>query len=71
MATLTPERADARVVELRRGMELDGMENPAGELFADGYTEHEITMSRTGSTGPFTEVTLWNNEGCYPECCRI
>ena len=68
MATLTPERADARVVQLRRGMEIDGMENPAGELFADGYTEHEITMTGTAQTGPNTNFSVWDGQDCM-ECC--
>jgi hypothetical protein len=47
MTTLAPERPDELVTSLRRGMDLDDLANPAGGLFADGYTEHEITM--TGS----------------------
>jgi hypothetical protein len=47
MTTLAPAPAREQVVDLRRGRDLDGLDNPAGPLFADSYREHEITM--TGS----------------------
>ena len=51
MVTLAPERPDELVTKLRRGVDLDDLANPAGALFADGYTEHEITMT----SGMFTQ----------------
>jgi hypothetical protein len=45
MTTMTPERTDQLVADLRRGLDIDGVENPAGGLFADAYTEHEISMT--------------------------
>jgi hypothetical protein len=47
MSTLAPERTESTLIDLRRGIDLDGLDNPAGPLFADSYREHEITM--TGS----------------------
>ncbi len=70
MTTLAPERADALVVELRRGMDLDGLKNPAGGLFADGYTEHEITMTGNGETGPDTNFSAWDTQFCL-NCCPM
>jgi hypothetical protein len=71
MAVMAPERASELVVELRRGLDLDGTQNPAGPLFADGYREFEITMTGGGGhTGPHTNFSAWDTQFGV-ECCPM
>ncbi len=74
MATMTPERTDQLVIDLRRGLDLDGLENPAGGLFTGDYTPHEISM--TGGGGEFTvnyDTNIsYQDYNCPPAyCCMI
>jgi hypothetical protein len=67
MATLAPERVEEQVISLRRGLDLDGFDNPAGSLFTDSYREHEITMTGT----PFTDDTATTNDSVYDWNCQV
>jgi hypothetical protein len=73
MPTLAPEHVDQQLVDLRRGLDLDGWENPAGTLFAHTFREHEITM--TGDTytiNPATNVFSAIYEECpLQPCCMM
>jgi hypothetical protein len=64
VSVLAPERTvDDIVAGWRRDPDADGPVNPAGPLFADQYTEFEITM--TGGGDP---VHTWEIFSCYYEC---
>ncbi len=62
MSVLAPERTAADVAAGWR-RDADGPDNPAGPLFADQYTEFEITMTGSGDT-----LNTWEILSCYYEC---
>jgi hypothetical protein len=66
MSTVALKHVDA----LRRGVDVDGVENPAGPLFADGYREYEITLTGPVHTGPETNLSWWEGEMCQA-CCWL
>jgi hypothetical protein len=73
MPVLTPERAEEVAAGWRLGIDENGLESPAGPLFADGYTELEITMTGS-STGDGYSVggTCESSSAiisCFYECC--
>lgn len=50
---VTPERNVEEIIAgWRQGLDLDGLENPAGPLYAGGeFAEHEISLVGTRNTG--------------------
>ncbi len=71
--TVTPDQAEAIVNGwLTSADPVAGLEHPAGPLFADGYTEFEITM--TGGGGGWTgDCCLcsgsWDPQWGWIQCC--
>jgi hypothetical protein len=65
MVNFAPERTDDLLISLRRGFDLDDLENPAGPLFGDSHREYEITMTGGGLTINHT----WNPVTYFDENC--
>jgi hypothetical protein len=71
MVAITVERTAQLVMDLRRGLDIDGVENPAGGLFTDAYTEHEISMTG-GATVNLNTGPSQQDFNCPPAfCCAI
>jgi hypothetical protein len=69
MSVATPERTvDEIVAGWRRGLDEDGLENPAGPLFFDEYAEFDLTRTGGATKDPFTMGSVCTAGFCT-FCC--